>query len=133
MINLRTVIIAIALTLQATALFAEDEKKPVVLSEKDPIIMDHGGTPHRVPAHRADVPDVYYNDVTYVMQFEGESSMCNIPYNVYNENQDLVYSGVIVFDEEGCYSVDLSFLLVGMYTIELTIGNDVYVGEFEVQ
>ncbi len=75
---------------------------------------------------------VCYDSSTATLIFEGEHLLSGTAYSIYNSLGVSVCSGIILFNENNQFVIDLSELTDDEYTLEFVIDNRVYIGYVNV-
>ena len=73
---------------------------------------------------------VCYDSSTATLIFEGELLLSGTAYSIYNSLGISVCSGIILFNENNQFVIDLSDLAEDTYTLEFIIDDRVYIGRF---
>ena len=73
---------------------------------------------------------VCYDSSTATLIFEGELLLSGTAYSIYNSLGVSVCSGIILFNENNQFVIDLSDLAEDTYTLEFIIDDRVYIGRF---
>ena len=76
---------------------------------------------------------VSYDSTTPSLVILGNCSLNYTPYHIYNHLGVSVCSGLVLFDNENLFSIDLSELEEDDYALEFVIDNCIYVGVFSIQ
>lgn len=89
------------------------------------------------PSHSPTKPsapiEVYFDSNSESMIFVGnKNNKDEVSYIIYDENGFVVATGSCVFDEEGKFSIALSPLRKGMYSIGVIANGEEFIGAFEV-
>ena len=81
--------------------------------------------PHRSPS-KGTLPEVFYDDVLHTIKVQSISAAV-LTYNIYDTTGYTVLSGSILSNTD-TYSIDVSSLYTGNYTITFTINDTEYEG-----
>ena len=73
---------------------------------------------------------VCYDSSTATLIFEGDNLLSGTTYSIYNSLGISVCSGIILFNENDQFVINLSELTDDEYTLEFIIDNRVYIGRF---
>lgn len=111
-----------------SSLFAQNAKDTVQVKLGHPITGD-GHLPHRTPAHVL-VPVVVQDNLAGLLSFSIDGDCAPIPYSIYDENDNIVLGGTLIFDDNGECSVSVGSLTSGTYRLQLEIGSFVFSGTF---
>lgn len=121
--------VAIALfCFSGSSLFAQNAKDTVQVKLGHPITGD-GHLPHRTPVH-VHVPVVVLDNGAGLLTFVVDADSAPIPYSIYDETDNIVLGGTLIFDENGGCSVSVGSLTSGTYRLQLEIGSFVFSGTF---
>ena len=116
---------------RANSLELKGDTIPIVIIIGDIFPGDYIGDGHRSPS-QAPI-SVYYDSTISSLILLGNCSLNYTPYHIYNHFGVSVCSGLVLFDNENLFSIDLSELEEDVYTLEFVIDNCIYVGVFSSQ
>ena len=120
--------VAIALfCFSGSSLFAQNTRDTVVI--KGGPVVDCGVPVRHSPAHVL-VPVVVQDNLAGLLSFSIDGDCAPIPYSIYDENDNIVLSGTLIFDDNGECSVSVGSLTSGTYRLQLEIGSFVFSGTF---
>ena len=102
---------------------------PVLIGTFTPGDFNGGGGP-RSPKPSQSPISVCYDSSTATLIFEGDHLLSGTSYSIYNSLGVSVCSGIILFNENNQFIIDLSDLAEDTYTLEFIIDDRVYIGRF---
>lgn len=121
--------VAIALfCFSGSSLYAQNAKDTVQIII-DTSLIPGDPLPHRTPAHVL-VPVVVQDNLAGLLSFSIDGDCAPIPYSIYDENDNIVLGGTLIFDDNGECSVSVGSLTSGTYRLQLEIGSFVFSGTF---
>lgn len=85
---------------------------------------------HHMPLPSQSPISVCYDSSTATLIFEGDHLLSGTAYSIYNSLDVSVRSGIILFNENNQFVIDLSDLAEDTYTLEFIIDDRVYIGRF---
>ena len=99
---------------------------PVILKGKP--IEEGGG--HKSPVIGVQLPSVWFNSSSSVLTFDGTSALDYTPFYIYDDEDNVVFSGILLFDVDGLCEINLSYLPNGDYVLVIELNATDYEGEF---
>ncbi|MBO5427240.1 MAG: hypothetical protein IJY03_11060 [Prevotella sp.] len=114
-----------------TCMHSVAEKKDVAVSRIPRCTT--GQVVWRTPIALADVLYVVYDDTASELELSCDSPDIAYTFIIYDKDGAELLSGDKVFNADGESVIDISTLGTGEFTIEFTIGYNLYVGELNVE
>lgn len=128
LIALLTTLFCLSTThMKANTLEMKGDTIPVLIGNLKP--GDGSGGP-RSPLPSQSPISVCYDSNTATLTFEGDHLLSGTTYSIYNSLGVSVCSGIILFNENNQFVIDLSDLAEDTYTLEFIIDDRVYIGRF---
>lgn len=122
--------VAIALfCFSGSSLFAQSSGDSTLVELSLILPGNNQSVPHRTPAHVL-VPVVVQDNLAGLLSFSIDGDCAPIPYSIYDENDNIVLGGTLIFDDNGECSVSVGSLTSGTYRLQLEIGSFVFSGTF---
>lgn len=112
---------------KANTLEIEGDTIPVFIRVLQPGSV--GGGPRSPLPYQSPI-SVCYDSNTATLIFEGDNLLSGTTYSIYNSLGVSVCSGIILFNENDQFVINLSELTDDEYTLEFIIDNRVYIGRF---
>ncbi|MBO7558310.1 MAG: DUF3244 domain-containing protein [Bacteroidaceae bacterium] len=130
LIVLLTTVFCLSTTnVKAKTLEMKGDTIPVFIGTFTPGGFNGGGGP-RSPLPSQSPISVCYDSSTSTLIFEGDNLLSGTAYSIYNSLGISVCSGIILFNENNQFVIDLSDLAEDTYTLEFIIDDRVYIGRF---